>query len=299
MVLWTLPKSQRGYFLQVMKIPEYIPFHFDKFNSNLFRKFGAVGIGRWCLIRKAVAEQPKLTINLNEICDRESLELDSGCTTKELDELLDYAAQRGMIDANLYGTGILWIEGMDDDLGSFFRGGKRKIPERPSISRKNSETSANLPEKFLEVADETGISEHEYARVYERNERNVTNELSETPEQKPDPDTPKESGSDIVTPWAYLKVRKSIALHDLELKYTYIMIEDVGIGWEKWLLANKPTAFEERDIGGMWKLFDWYANNANTSAKKAAEARKKHQGQQGPHVNGTARDITKLDQPFD
>jgi len=156
------------------KIPEFIPFHFDKFNKNLFAKHGPIGVGRWCMIRKAVAEMPSLTIDLNDISDRESLEIDSGCTTAELDDLLDYAAQRGVIDAQLYATGILWIENLDVDLGRFFTVGKRNLPQRPRLQGKipvsdrdfveNSSKSAQDQEKFHEVGSENGIPTHETKR---------------------------------------------------------------------------------------------------------------------------------------
>ena len=160
-----------------MKMPEFIPFHFDKFTANLSKKHGCSGVGRWMLIKKAVAETDTLTLNINDPIERETLELDTYSTPEELTAMLDHAAQRGMIDPMLYGTGIIWIEKLDEDLGAFYRGGKRKIPSRPAISRKISETLGHLSEKFHEVTPSLGIPEHEHAgdaRAYVTNER--TNE---------------------------------------------------------------------------------------------------------------------------
>ena len=160
-----------------MKMPEFIPFHFDKFTRNLSVKHGPAGLGRWMLLKKSVAETETLSLNINDPIERETLELDTQCTAQELSDLLDYSAQRGMIDANLYATGIIWIEKLDEDLGPFFRAGKRKIPQRPATFRKNSETSAQLSEKFQEMLPPIGIPEHEHAhgtRACVTNER--TNE---------------------------------------------------------------------------------------------------------------------------
>lgn len=134
-----------------MKIPEFIPFHFDKFNSNLFKRQGAAGVGRWCMIRKAVAEMPQLYIDLNDPSDREGLELDTDSTPEQLTAMLDLAAQRGMIDANLYATGILWIENLETDLGRFFTTGKRHLPKKPTLHGKIPQSDSNLMEKFHEV----------------------------------------------------------------------------------------------------------------------------------------------------
>lgn len=136
-----------------MKIPEFIPFHFDKFNSNLFKRQGAEGIGRWCMIRKAVAEMPALFIDLNDASDREALELDTDSTPQQLTDMLDLAAQRGMIDADLYAVGILWIENLDKDLGRFFTTGKRNLPKRPTLQGKISRSHPDLQEKFHEVTE--------------------------------------------------------------------------------------------------------------------------------------------------
>jgi hypothetical protein len=171
-----------------MKMPEFIPFHFDKFNQNLFRKHGAIGVGRWCLIRKAVAETPTLTINLNDISDRETLELDSGCSETELSELLDYAAQRGMIDAQLYGSGILWIENLDTDLGRFFTTGKRHLPKRPQLNGKIPVSSVNFVEKFQEVEQSKANLQEKFHEVDSGNripthetKRNETKRNEESP----------------------------------------------------------------------------------------------------------------------
>jgi hypothetical protein len=152
-----------------MKIPEFIPFKFGKFESNLQRRLGVVGIGRWALLRKAVGETPNLTIDINDMIDRETLELDLGCTAVELVEFLEYSADRRAIDRDLYEAGIIWIEGLEDDLKSFYGAGKRPIPKRPAIFRKNSETLPHLSEKFQDVQETIGISEHE--RTNERTER--------------------------------------------------------------------------------------------------------------------------------
>lgn len=155
-----------------MKMPEFIPFHFDKFNQNLLRKYGAIGIGRWCLIRKAVAETGTLYINLNDVVDRETLELDADCTPDQLTELLDYAAHRGMIDAALYSEGTLWIENLEVDLGRFFTTGKRNLPKKPPLQGKIPRSDSDFKEKFHEVASEVGISTHETKRnETKRNER--------------------------------------------------------------------------------------------------------------------------------
>ena len=134
-----------------MKIPEFIPFHFDKFNSNLFKRQGAAGVGRWCMIRKAVAEMPQLYIDLNDPSDREGLELDTDSTPQQLTDMLDLAAQRGMIDANLYATGILWIENLETDLGRFYQTGKRNLPKKPPLQGKITISDGHLREKFHEV----------------------------------------------------------------------------------------------------------------------------------------------------
>lgn len=161
-----------------MKMPEFISFHFDKFTMNLFKRHGAAGVGRWLLIRKAVAETETLTINLNDITERETLELDTQCTPQELTDLLDHAAQRGMIDPTLYSTGILWVEKLDQDLTSFFKSGKRKIPEKPTISRNFSERLGHLQEKFLEMGGSGGknseTSSHMQARAFDETKRNET-----------------------------------------------------------------------------------------------------------------------------
>ena len=154
-----------------MKMPEFIPFHFDKFTANLFKRHGAAGVGRWLLIRKAVAETETLYLNLNDPLDRETLELDTQCTPNELTELLDHAAQRGMIDLALYSSGILWIENLDQDLKSFYSSGKRKIPTRPAMSRNFSETLAHLSEKLQDVPPS-------HVRACITNVTNVTNELA-------------------------------------------------------------------------------------------------------------------------
>jgi len=154
-----------------MKMPEFIPFHFDKFTANLFKRHGAAGVGRWLLIRKAVAETETLYLNLNDPLDRETLELDTQCTPNELTELLDHAAQRGMIDAALYSSGILWIENLDQDLKSFYSSGKRKIPTRPAMSRNFSETLAQQSEKIQDVPPS-------HVRACITNVTNVTNELA-------------------------------------------------------------------------------------------------------------------------
>lgn len=200
-----------------MKMPEFIPFHFDKFNQNLFRKHGAVGVGRWCLIKKAVAETPTLTINLNDISDRETLELDSGCSERDLTELLDYAAQRGMIDAQLYSNGLLWIENLDTDLGRFFKAGKRHLPKRPQLHGKiplssvdfsekfqeDEQHATNMQEKFLEVGEKIGIPTHETKRneTNERNEENARERISEKKPSKqvltPTPEQPQNEDEEM------------------------------------------------------------------------------------------------------
>lgn len=134
-----------------MKIPEFIPFHFDKFNSNLFKRQGAEGVGRWCMIRKAVAEMPQLYIDLNDPSDREGLELDTDSTPEQLAAMLDLAAQRGMIDADLYASGILWIENLETDLGRFYQTGKRNLPKKPTLHGKIPRSEHDLMEKFHEV----------------------------------------------------------------------------------------------------------------------------------------------------
>lgn len=253
-----------------MKVPEFIPFHFDKFTANLFKKYGAVGVGRWCMVRKAVAEMPTLTIDLNNIFDRESLELDSGCSDVELRELLDHAAQRGMIDPNLYAFGILWIENLDTDLGRFFTAGKRHLPKRPELHGRIPISSADLQEKLPEVTptseqkgQNSGIPTHE------RNETNVTIQTNELLQKKSSEETEEESFG----PWRYLKVRKSIDMNVLVVRYTYVDHEVVGGNWELWLLANHHKDWENRDVGQMWRRFESYLRIANENAKESAQRR--------------------------
>jgi hypothetical protein len=162
-----------------MKIPEFIPFKFDKFASNLFRKMGALGVGRWALLRKAVAETDGLFIDISDMIDRETLELDLGCTPNELTEFLEYCADRKAIDQELFHVGTIWICELDEDLTPFFRAGKRKIPTLPNKSRnfpivdpqvtEFSETSQQVEEFSETLLANDGKFGHE--RTNERKER--------------------------------------------------------------------------------------------------------------------------------
>lgn len=87
-----------------------------------------------------------------------------------------------------------------------------------------------------------------------------------------------------VTPWRYIKARKSIQAAEAIVKYTLVDTEQTGEAWSLWVQANKQELWDTRDIRGLWASFEWYINNANNNAKKYAAEKAKPKPPYAPEI---------------
>jgi len=298
-----------------MKIPEFIPFKFGKFECNLQRKMGAAGVGRWALLRKAVGETPTLTIDITDIIDREALELDMDCTPDELTEFLEYASDRKAINQELYHQGTIWIEGLGDDLAPFFRAGKRPIPICPDNSRKiprldpqvteNSETSPQVVENSESSSTSDRISAHE--RTNEQNERTDehrnerTNEsgrerISITKEIAEWCEVYGSTGNRYETEAAYLEAWRMLQSEGVPPKMAHEMLKNAAAKDRAFCLA---TQRRRKDPHSWLKKRDWVRDyDQELKEHKEQESTKTAKGGLQNNGTSTARAYTDAARKF-
>lgn len=161
---------------------------------------------------------------------------------------------------------------------------------RPKFQGNETEQNPENPVGYSETQKtETVISKpnESYKEKEKGKEKDKVKEKvleSEKIEEMKSPTPISDQLNSAVTPWRYIKARKSIQAAEAIVKYTLVDTEETGEAWSLWVQANKQDIWDSRDIRALWASFEWYINNANNNAKKYAADKSKPKPPYTPEI---------------